>query len=338
MVQFVLPDLVTACERFERQTNPHHALAGAESRAWLESYQMFSDNKKVFIASGQNELLVSHCYPFADYENFRTICDFVNLLFVVDEISDDQNGEDARATGEVFLKAMQNEGWHDGSSLASMTKDYRTRLLRRIGPNSARRFMKMCEDYINAVSREAKLRESGEILDLKPYIHLRRENSAVRLCFGLYEMCLGLDLPHYVFEDPSFMTVYFAACDHVCWANDVYSYAMEIEKGHTGNNVVSVLRRTKALDLQQASDFVGIYCDGLVNTFCKTRKSISSFDPAVERDVQLYIDALSCWMRGNLDWSFESQRYFGPDVKRIRQDRLVHVHTFVDSDEFEDSD
>ncbi|KAH8806499.1 terpenoid synthase [Flagelloscypha sp. PMI_526] len=286
-----------------------------------------------FLSEVANELLVSHCYPFADYESFRTICDFINLLFVVDEISDDQNGEDARATGEVFLKAMQNEGWHDGSSLASMTKDCRTRLLLRMGPNSAKRFMKMCQDYINAVSSEAELRERREILDLEPYIHLRRENSAVRISFELCEMGLGIDLPHYVFEDPSVMAVYFAACDHICWANDVYSYGMEVEKGHIGGNVISVLRRTKAFDLQQASDFVGLYCDGLVDTFCKKRESISSFEPTVERDIQLYIDALSCWMRGNLDWCFESERYFGTEVKRVSQDRLVHVHAADDSEE-----
>lgn len=96
---------------------------------------------------------------------------------------------------------------------------FRTRLLRRIGPNSKNRFIRRCAKYIEAVSIEAELREQGKVLDLKPYIHLRRENSAIRLCFELFEMCLGIDLPDYVFEDPIFMTVYFAACDHVAWAN-----------------------------------------------------------------------------------------------------------------------
>ena len=31
----------------------------------------------------------------------------VNLLFVVDEVSDEQSGMDAAATGDVFLNAMR---------------------------------------------------------------------------------------------------------------------------------------------------------------------------------------------------------------------------------------
>lgn len=87
------------------------------------------------------------------------------------------------------------------------------------GPNTARRFLKHCDDYIECVSREAELREQGEVLDLASFIDLRRENSAIRLCFGLFEYVLGLDLPQEVFDDPTFMEAYWAAADMVCWAN-----------------------------------------------------------------------------------------------------------------------
>lgn len=73
--------------------------------------------------TGCNELLVSHAYPYADYEQFRTVCDFVNLLFVVDEISDEQTGDDARKTGLVYLNALRDKDWDDGSKLAKMTKE-----------------------------------------------------------------------------------------------------------------------------------------------------------------------------------------------------------------------
>lgn len=47
----------------------------------------------------------------------------VNLLFVLDEVSDDQNGKDARATGRIFVQAMQDPAWDDGSVLAKITKE-----------------------------------------------------------------------------------------------------------------------------------------------------------------------------------------------------------------------
>lgn len=123
MFSFTLPDLVAICP-LEGSTNPHYERAARESSAWVDSYNFFVDRKRAAFLQGCNELLVAHTYPYADYEQFRTVCDFVNLLFVVDEISDEQNGEDAHETGQIYLKAMCYPDWNDGSKLAKMTKEY----------------------------------------------------------------------------------------------------------------------------------------------------------------------------------------------------------------------
>ena len=91
--------------------------------------------------------------------------------------------------------------------------------MRTAGVNCQRRFLKHCEDYIEAVSKEAEYRERDEVLDTERYETLRRENSAVRLCFMLAMYALDIDIPDEVFEDSDFMTIYLAACDLVCWAN-----------------------------------------------------------------------------------------------------------------------
>ena len=130
----------------------------------------------------------------------------MNLLFVVDEVSDEQNGHDARETGNVYLRTMHGSTVDEGTTLYQMTKEcvqiqwyhpsittntsprFRDRLTARFGPRSFRRFLKHCDDYIEAVSVEAQLREEGRVLSHKDFIPLRRENSAIRLCFGLFEV------------------------------------------------------------------------------------------------------------------------------------------------------
>lgn len=132
---------------------------------------------------------------------------------------------------------MSDPDWDDHSVLAKITKEYvflssihvtiltcfhrrfRARYLRLAGPNTSRRFLKHCKDYIDAVAREAELRERGEVLGVDSFTTLRRENSAIRLCFGLIEYVRGIDLPDEVFEDSNFMDAYWAAADMVCWAN-----------------------------------------------------------------------------------------------------------------------
>ncbi|KAI0925898.1 Linoleate 10R-lipoxygenase cop4 [Taiwanofungus camphoratus] len=322
--QFTLPDLLAMCP-FTGSTNPHYAKAAAESSAWVNSYNILSDRKRAFFVTGSNELLVSHTYPYAGYEQFRTCCDFVNLLFVVDEVSDDQNGQDARQTGNVYLNAMRDPAWDDGSALAKMTKEFRARLLRYAGPGCYRRFLKHCEDYVDAVAREAEYRERGYVLDMASFETLRRENSAIRLCFGLFEYVLGVDLPEGVFEDPVFMTLYWAAADMVCWSNDVYSYNMEQAKGHSGNNIVTVLMRQKNVDLQTASDLVGEHFATLMDRFVTAKGGLPSWSPSVDAAVSDYVRAMEYWVTGNLEWSFETQRYFGVMHAEIKYTRLISL-------------
>ena len=110
-------------------TNPHHKTAAAESRAWINSFEVFSDEKRAEFIAGSNELLVSHAYPFASYERFRVCCDFINTLFVVDEISDVQNGTDALTTGMIYLNILKDPTWDDGSKLAQISRESVIRIL-----------------------------------------------------------------------------------------------------------------------------------------------------------------------------------------------------------------
>ncbi|KAI0649319.1 terpenoid synthase [Trametes meyenii] len=323
--QFSLPDLLAVCPLIG-STNPHYAQAAAESSAWVQSYNILAPRKLAFLLQGSSELLVSHAYPYAPYEQFRTCCDFVNLLFVVDEVSDDQNGKDARRTGEVFLNVMRYPDWDDGSALAKMTREFKQRLLAFAGPNSYRRFLMHCDDYVNAVAREAEYRERGEVLSVAAFQTLRRENSAIRLCFGLFEFCLGIDLPDAVFQDEHFMTLYWAAADMVCWSNDVYSYNMEQAKGHTGNNIITVLMQEKAIGLQAASDFVGVHFADLMSRFVEVKKQLPSFGAGLDDAVAKYVEAMQHWVIGNLEWSFESQRYFGAENERVKETLVVTLN------------
>ncbi|EPQ52751.1 terpenoid synthase [Gloeophyllum trabeum ATCC 11539] len=320
--QFYLPDLL-AVVPLQGSTNPHYDKVSIESSAWVSSYNLFTNRKRLYFVLGSNELLVSHTYPYADRDQFRTCCDFVNLLFVIDEVSDEQNGSDARQTGLTYVNVMKDPSWDDGSALAKMTRDFRQRFMRHAGPGCLRRFLKHSEDYVEAVAKEAEYRERGEVLGRDAFRDLRRENSAVRLCFGLFEFCLGIDLPDEVFEDHTFMSLYWAACDMVCWSNDVYSYNMEQAKGIGGNNIVTVLMQAKNFTLQEASDYIGKYFTDLMQRFEADKKRLPSWGPEVDEAVAGYVRGMENWIIGNLEWSFETQRYFGANHAEVKHTRLI---------------
>ncbi|KAH9856523.1 terpenoid synthase [Lenzites betulinus] len=322
---FVLPDL-HAVTPFKGSFNPHYTEAAAESSEWVNSYNVLSDKKRAFFLQGGSELLCAHAYPYADHEHLRTCCDFVNLLFTVDEISDDQNGKGAHETGLIFYNAISNLAYDDGTTLCKMTKEFTARLLKHCGPLTYRRFIKHCKDYIEAVAVEADLRERGEVLDPEAYMTLRRENSAVRFCFGLAGYALGIDLADEVVEHPAFMAMHLSTVDMVCWSNDLYSYNMEQAMGHTTNNIMTVLMQHKGLDLQGAANHVGVHFKGLIDTFLDAKRSLPSWGPKIDNEVALYTMAMENWVIGNLNWSFETQRYFGHARHEIKRTRVVHLY------------
>ncbi|KAJ3766764.1 isoprenoid synthase domain-containing protein, partial [Lentinula raphanica] len=259
------------------------------------------------------------------YKQFRTCCDFINVLFVIDEISDGQNGKDARATGQISINAMRDPDFDDGSTLCKITKDFRERHMNTMGPNAARRFLDQFDEYIECVSKEAELREQDEVLDFASFINIRRGNSAVRLCFELIEQALGLDLPQEVVSDLTFMEAYWAAVDMVWLSNDLYSYDMEQSKGLDGVNFITVFMKENNIDLQAASDCVGSYFKQLMDRHVDARKRLPSWGPEIDADVARWLAAMIRWVRGNLDWSFESQRYFGPSFLEVKETGVVHL-------------
>jgi hypothetical protein len=74
--QFILPDISATCP-LEGATNPHYDQGAAESRTWINSYDIFRDRKRAFFVLGSNELLCSRVYAYAGCDQFRTSCDFV---------------------------------------------------------------------------------------------------------------------------------------------------------------------------------------------------------------------------------------------------------------------
>ena len=119
---FILPDLL-ALLPYRTPLSPHYEQAAAESSAWLSSFRGVPAHKRRFFEQRGSELLCGYAYSYADHDGLRTAMDFVNLLYVYDDIGDDQGGQEASETGAVLLNALRDPHWHDGSQLAQMAHE-----------------------------------------------------------------------------------------------------------------------------------------------------------------------------------------------------------------------
>ncbi|EJD06758.1 terpenoid synthase [Fomitiporia mediterranea MF3/22] len=323
-ITFKLPDFV-AMSKLTASVKPDFKRAGADSLAWFDSFNVLSTRKLEIFIKSDADLLVAYTYPYAGDEEYRTCLDFISLLFALDEITDDQNADDARKTMISFLNTLDGQEC-DGSVISRMTASFRSRLLLKIGPRSMRRLVQACSSYIDAVCQEAALRERGEVLGLEEYRVLRRENIALRLCFSLFEYCFGFDLPDEVFEDPAFIRMFYNAVDMIALCNDLYSYNMEqAREGHSCSNIVTVIIKEKALSLQETVDFVRDEFESLLSEFSEDKQTLRPFSKETDEDVKQFISALETWIIGNICWSFATRRYFGREHEEIRKTLVVEL-------------
>ncbi len=69
---------------WKTSSNPHYAEAAAASSAWGSASQEKLD---IFERTG-GALLAAYSHSTADVEGLRTACDFINLLYAIDELTD----------------------------------------------------------------------------------------------------------------------------------------------------------------------------------------------------------------------------------------------------------
>lgn len=103
--------------------NSHYKAASVESKTWVNSYNLFTPRQRLIFDKTDGGLLAAYAWPMADYAKFRTACDFMNLLWVVDEISDDQSGAEVMHTGQIWIKSMRDPAWHHDSELGRASRE-----------------------------------------------------------------------------------------------------------------------------------------------------------------------------------------------------------------------
>ena len=104
-------------------------------------------------------------------------------------------------------------------------------------------------------------------------------------------------------------------------------YDMEQAKGHGAHNILTVLMKEKAVDLQTASDVAGEMFAELVAQFNADKAKLPVWGRSIDDQVAAYVEGLEHWVAGNLAWSFETPRYFGIRHNEVRNTMVVTLHS-----------
>ena len=90
-------------------------------------------------------------------------------------------------------------------------------------------------------------------------------------------------------------------------------------------NAINILIKTKGMSLQEAFDYIGVLFESLMTGYLKDKSLVRSYDPETDADVRAYFRNMDDWVSGNLEWNFQSKRYFGDEHERVRVSHVVRI-------------
>ena len=313
MERIVVPDLFCP---FAPTVNKHTDLVQEETARWASSFGLLPDerSRQQFRATAAGRLATG-LHPFAGREDLRLISDFYAWMFLQDDRRDESGvgrrpgslSDDDRRSIEVL--EGNNPEPHDGPSVHALG-DLRDRLsLRAPGPAWVRRFVRGVEKYFDASLWEAANRARGIVPDPQDYARMRPLTAGLGVDDELIELTGEARLFGGAREHPAVRRLTLSSHNAVCWANDVVSLEKELAHDDV-HNLVVVLARAEGLGLQDALNRVAGIHDEEVRNFVRLSSHLPSFGEAVDEQLKRYVAVLRARIRGNLDWSRESARYW----------------------------
>ncbi|MFJ9033482.1 terpene cyclase [Streptomyces sp. NPDC102274] len=309
---------------FPYRVNPHADRARAQLAQWVRRTGLVHRE----LAARRFDRadfgwFVSVVHPGAEGRRLELMADWFAWLFLVDDQLDDGGaGRDQEGLGHLVdgvrgvLEAADFGAGvrHDRGVplVVSSLADLWCRTAPQASVRWRRRFVRHLWDCLVAATVwEAGNRVRGVVPDEAAYIEQRRHTGAIYVCMDLIEIVEGIDVPGDLYGSAEFTAALDAACDVVCWTNDVYSLDKERALGEV-HNLAYLVQYHRGLDRERALEEVCAAISARTERFLAAEKELLAARPGDAASLVPYAAGMRTWIRGNLDWSRRTKRYQDP--------------------------
>ncbi|KAH9478062.1 Delta(6)-protoilludene synthase [Psilocybe cubensis] len=333
---YILPDVLRDWP-YKRMISPHYRAARAESGKWLESFRPFSPEAQIIFNKCDFGLLSALTIPKASHDVLRGYCDLMNTFFVLDEYTDVASVDDTRLLCEITMDAILNPDkprHHDEPVIGEISRQFWKNSSAHASPETAQRFLLSWRSYIDSVIEQAAHRDNSRyICTVEEYMVARRDNIGASPCYAFLEMSLNLNIPSHIMQHPVIARLERDTTDMILLLNDLASYKKEYLADDADYNLVTVVMHNNNVGIDDAVKWICDIHDETGNNFLKLRDEVKAklnfpdYGEDINRQIECYIDGLGNWVRGNEEWMYGSERYFGSQGEEIRESRKVFMTT-----------
>lgn len=79
------------------------------------------------------------------------------------------------------------------------------------------------------------------------------------------------------------------------------------------------------INVQEAIDWTAKLHGEMVERFNKLYLEVPRWGGPIDLDVQSYVNGMAQWVVANVQWSYESERYFGKHGLEVKRERTLHL-------------
>lgn len=298
---------------FPSAINQYADAVNIHTLEWVNKFDLVPEEENFLrLQKSKFGRLAARAYPNAPLEELKIVSDWNTWLFIRDDQCDESGlGKDPirlSALHAEFLEILQGRTPEKYDSVLSHALyDIRSRLLKKANSAWMCRFIYSVIEYFESSVWEAINRVNGKIPDTETYILMRPYTGGLYTDIELIDITEDIYLPLYVRKNQVIQNLTLMANNVVCWSNDIISYAKESKHDDVHNLVATLLPSLPSL--QRAIDLATEMTHAEIDAFVELEKQIPSFSSDIDKDVHRYVAILRSWMRGNLDWAYESGRY-----------------------------
>ncbi|KAK1252163.1 hypothetical protein MKX08_003350 [Trichoderma sp. CBMAI-0020] len=330
-VTVLLPDMFQKFLKQEALVNPHYEKVKMESEEWLSEFCSFGPKMKKKISKCDFSYFCAIAAPFAPRSKFRTICDWGNWVFPYDDMFDngylrDKPEESQRVMESLMMPMMKQSIRLDTNERLRIVQAHDT-VFQRIAAEAPtgvqKRFALAMQGYCQGALIQIDNQFASKTLSLEEVILIRQRSAGCKPLYHLVEYAHGLLIPDKVFDNPIIQELECLGMDMVAISNDILSYRKEQAEG-VPHNMVTVCRSNR-MSPQKAFNTVGKLLEQRYRRWDEAEANVPSWGEETDVQVRKYIEGIKCVVKANLNWSFKSERYLGPNPAHVRVTRVLRI-------------
>jgi 5-epi-alpha-selinene synthase len=296
------------------QPNPHATAAHTATRTLALQLGVMTAKGAARFDDQKFANLVGLAYPRAKLPELTLINDFCAYLFFNDDQAEEdaafgKNPERLRRWLDAHITALRSgQQLNARDPLNAFLLDIRRRILELSSPAWLERFAFDVEQYLMQGTYIGALHWTRDTVPtIDAYHNQRLYDSALFPAQDLIELSEHIELDDATIRSSEVVELR-CACNHVvAYTNDLFSYAKEVMRFQSPNNLVFVTMVNEKVDTEEAAARVVDTIHHEIARFVAIETALLDDDspPGLTR----YVAGLKSWMRGNLVWSMDTGRY-----------------------------